>query len=89
MRLKYEFSVRDIMGEYVMVPLREGALEFSGMIGTSETGALLVEALRQDVTRDDLLTRILDAYDVDAQTAQADLDEVLAHLRSLNLLIAD
>ena len=89
MRLKYDFSVREIMGDYVMVPLGKGALEFSGMIGTSETGALLVEALSQDVTREDLLTRILEAYDVDEQTALADLDEFLNHLRELDLLIIE
>ena len=89
MRLKYEFSVRDIMGEYVMVPLGEGSLEFSGMIATSETGALLVDALKQNVTREELLARILDAYDVDEQTAKADMDEFLDQLQRLNLLVTE
>jgi hypothetical protein len=89
MKLKYDFSVREIVGEYVMVPLGKGALEFSGMISTSETGALLVEALKQDVTREDLLQRILDEYDVDLPTANGDLDEFLNQLRKLNILIED
>ena len=89
MKLKYDFAVREIVGEYVMVPLGRGALEFSGMISTSETGALLVEALKQDVTRGDLLQRILDEYDVDLPTANADLDEFLNQLRKLNILIED
>lgn len=89
MKLKYDFAVREIVGEYVMVPLGKGALEFSGMISTSETGALLVEALKQDVTREDLLQRILDEYDVDLPTANADLDEFLNQLRKLKILIED
>lgn len=89
MKLKYDFAVREIVGEYVMVPLGKGALEFSGMISTSETGALLVEALKQDVTREDLLQRILDEYDVDLQTATADLDAFLNQLRKLNILIGE
>ena len=89
MKLKYDFAVREIVGEYVMVPLGRGALEFSGMISTSETGALLVEALKQDVTREDLLQRILDEYDVDIPTANADLDEFLNQLRKLKILIED
>jgi hypothetical protein len=89
MKLKYDFAVREIVGEYVMVPLGKGALEFSGMISTSETGALLVEALKQDVTREDLLQRILDEYDVDLPTANGDLDEFLNQLRKLNILIED
>ena len=89
MKLKYDFAVREIVGEYVMVPLGKGALEFSGMISTSETGALLVEALKQDATREDLLQRILDVYDVDLPTANADLDEFLNQLRKLKILIED
>ncbi len=89
MKLKYDFAVREIVGEYVMVPLGKGALEFSGMISTSETGALLVEALKQDVTREDLLQRILDEYDVDLQTANADLDAFLNQLHKLNILIEE
>ena len=89
MKLKYDFAVREIVGEYVMVPLGKGALEFSGMISTSETGALLVEALKQDVTREDLLQKILDEYDVDLPTANADLDEFLNQLRKLKILIEE
>lgn len=86
MKLRYDFAVREIVGEYVMVPLGEGALKFGGMVFTSETGALLVEELRRDVTREYLLKRILEDYDVDESTAVADLDEFLENLRSLNLL---
>lgn len=89
MKLKYDFVVREIVGEYVMVPLGEGALAFSGMISTSETGALLAEALRQDVTRQELLERLLAEYDVDEQTANADLEEFLSQLRKLDLLVGE
>ncbi len=89
MKLKYDFAVREIVGEYVMVPLGQGALEFSGMISTSETGALLVEALNRNVTREFLLERILSEFEVDEQTASSDLDEFLDHLRKLNLLIEE
>lgn len=87
MKLKYDFAVREIVGEYVMVPLGQGALEFAGMISTSETGAVLVDALNQDVSREELLERILSEYDVDEATAAADLDEFLDRLRKLNLLV--
>lgn len=87
MKLKYEFAVREIMGEYVMVPLGAGALEFSGMISTTETGATLVEALKEHVTRQELLQRLLDEYEIDEATAAADLDEFLNQLKRLNLIV--
>lgn len=87
MKLKYDFAVREIMGEYVIVPLGEGALEFAGMISTTETGAFLVEALKNDVTREALLKRILEEFEIDEQTALGDLDEFLNRLRDLHLLV--
>lgn len=87
MKLKYDFAVREIMGEYVIVPLGEGALEFAGMISTTETGAFLVEALKNDVTCEALLKRILEEFEIDEQTALGDLDEFLNRLRDLHLLV--
>ena len=89
MKLKYEFAVREIVGEYVMIPLGQGALDFGGMISTSETGALLVEALGKDVTRLELLQLVLDTFDVDSNTAEKDLDEFFAQLKKLNLLVEE
>ena len=86
MKLKYEFSVRNVVGEHILVPLGEGALAFSGIITTSEVGAFLVELLGQEVSYDTLLSRILEEYEVDEATARADLDEFLGYLDQLSLL---
>ena len=87
MKLKYDFAVREIVGEYIMVPLGAAALKFSGMISTSETGATLAEALKEHVTRQELLQQLLEQYDIDEATAAADLDLFLDQLRQLDLLI--
>ena len=87
MKLKYDFAVREVVGEYVMVPLGAGALAFSGMISTTQTGATLAEALKKEITRQELLQLILDEYEIDEATAAADLDEFLNQLKQLNLLI--
>lgn len=87
MKLKYDFAVRDIAGEYVMVPLGEGALAFGGMISTSEAGALLVDALKKEITREELATLLMEEYEVDEATAYSDLDEFLSQLNKLKLLV--
>lgn len=86
MKLKYEFVVRNIVDEYVLVPVGDAALSFGGMITTSEVGAFLIEGLKTDVTREELAAKLMAEYEVDADTAYADLDEFLAQLEKLNLL---
>ena len=89
MKLKYDFAVREIMGEYVLIPVGEGALGFSGMISTSETGAALVNVLKQDVSRQEMMDHLLREYEVDEKTAAEDLDGFLLQLNKLNLLIEE
>lgn len=86
MKLKYEFIVRNIVDEYVLVPVGEAALDFAGMMTTTEVGALLVEALKTDVTRQELLDRVTAEYDVDPATAGADIDEFIGKLEKLGLI---
>ena len=86
MKLKYEFSVRTVVGEHILIPMGEGALAFSGMIATSETGAFLAGLLKEDISREELLAALLAEYDVDEDTARADLEEFLAGLEQLSLL---
>ena len=89
MKLKYEFAVREIVGEYILIPLGQGALELGEMISTSETGAAIVQALGKEVTRPELLQLILDTFEIDRDTAERDLDEFLSQLKKLNLLVGE
>ena len=86
MKLKYEFSMRNVVGEHILVPLGAGALAFSGIITTNEVGAFLVELLGQEISYDTLLSHVLENYEVDEATARADLDEFLGYLDQLSLL---
>lgn len=86
MKLKYDFVVRNIVDEYVLVPVGDAALSFGGMITTSEVGAFLIGQLKDDVTREELAERLVAEYEVDADTARADLDEFLGQLKKLELL---
>lgn len=86
MKMKYEFAVRDIAGDYVLVPLGEAALHFSGMMTTTDVGAFIVQALAEETTLEELAEKLMAEYEVDAATAMADLKEFTAQLRKLDIL---
>lgn len=86
MKMKYEFAVREILGEYIFVPLGEGALAISGMGATNEVGAFICEQLKEDKSYNELLNSVLDAFEVDAEVAKNDLDEFLERLKTHNLM---
>ncbi len=86
MKLKYEFNVRNIAGEYILVPMGAGALQFSGMVTTNAVGATICDCLKQDTTPQKILAKLLEEFDIDEATAKADMEAFLASLDQAQLL---
>lgn len=81
------FCVREILDEIVAIPTGSAALRFSGVISLNELGKFLFELLEQEQTLDSLVAAVTDGYDVDEQTARADVEDFLRSLREKKLLI--
>lgn len=86
MKLKYDFAVREIAGDYVLVPLGKAALAFSGMLTTTDVGAFICENLKEDISEQELAARLTDSYNVDEKTAAADLRTFIDQLKQLGLI---
>lgn len=86
MKLKYEFAVRNIAGEYILVPMGAGALQFSGMVTTNAVGAAICDCLTEDTTPQAILENLLQEFDIDEATAKADMEAFLADLDKAGLL---
>lgn len=81
-----EVLLREVVGEYVLVPFGETALRLHGMICLSESGAFLWRALQEEQTVESLVDCLLEEYDTDWETARRDVEEFLEQLRRLQLL---
>jgi len=86
MKLKEGFVLKNILDEWIAMPTGANIRDFEGAIVLNEVSAHIWRQLEKPVSRDDLLKSVLDEYDVDEQTAAADLDELLARLKSLDIL---
>lgn len=86
MKVNASFAVREIAGDYILVPLGDMALKFSGMITTNEVGAFIWECLQEEITKEALLDMVLDEFDVDEETARVDMEQFLEGLDKLELL---
>lgn len=87
MKIKDGFVLRNICGEYVVVAIGKQTLDFKGLIKLNETGAFLWEQLQNECTAEDLKAAMLAEYDVDAATAQADIEAFIASLTKADLLV--
>ena len=77
MKIKNGYMLREVAGEAVVVPSGEVSLNFQGIISLNETGALLWKELEQSCEKKDLVQALLDEYEIDAETAEKDVNEFL------------
>ncbi len=62
MKLRYEFAIMDMGGEYAAVPVGEDADKFHGMLKFNETSAIILEALKEDTTPMKIHLRLKEKY---------------------------
>lgn len=89
MKIDKNFVLREIAGEYIIIPTGRTALEFNGLITVNEVGMELWKMLQENVTFDDLLNGILEEYDVDENAAREDIQEFLDRLVKGGILTED
>lgn len=87
MKLKEGFIVREIMDEFLVVPVGERIADFNGLISLNSSGVVLWNALEEDVSKDDLVKILLDKYDIDKSTAENDTELFLDKLKNNNLIV--
>lgn len=86
MKIQKEFVLREIAGDYVIIPAGKKVLTFNGLITVNEVGAELWKMLQSDVTFEDLTKGVLEIYDVDEETAKEDIREFLDTLEKGGVL---
>jgi hypothetical protein len=87
MKIKSGFMLRELAGEWVVVPLGERVVEFNGIITISESGALLWKQMEQmDVTEDEMVKVMLTEYEIDKETARNDIREFINIIKEKKLV---
>lgn len=85
MKIKSDYIMREVAGNYVVVPTGKASLDFSGMISLNETGAFLWKQLECDKDEQELLSALLEEYEIDTTTAKTDIREFIEKLKAADL----
>lgn len=87
MRISDEFILRNIAGDFIIVPTGKEAMNFQGLITVNEVGAFLWAALQKNnLSKNELTAALLKEYDADPETAEKDVDEFLEIVRKKGML---
>lgn len=86
MKIKEGFVLRELGGQNVVVPLGKASKNFNGVIYLNETGAFLFKQLKENKNEEELLSLLLNEYEIDENTAKKDLDIFIHQLKEGKLL---
>ncbi|EGW38460.1 coenzyme PQQ synthesis protein D [Desulfosporosinus sp. OT] len=86
LKIRDGFMLREIAGQWVVVPLGEKVVEFNGIMTLSQSGALLWQVLEKNASEEDLVEVILKEYTIDKETAETDVREFVSIIREKNLI---
>lgn len=86
MKVKSDFVLRKISDSYVVVPVGDSVVDFSGLINLNESGAILFELLQKGAEETDLVDALLKEYKVDRATAEADVKKFVAKVKDADIL---
>lgn len=88
MKLKIDFVINRVAGETVAVSVGDNDGRFNGYIKLNETGAFIFEALKKDVTREEIISDLMKEYpDATESDAAESVDNLITKLSEAELLV--
>lgn len=86
MKLKYEFVFQPVGKIYMGVAVNESADLFNGMLQLNEEGYDIVKLMVNDITRDEIVDRLLEQYSADREVVEKYVSQVIDYLSEQDVL---
>jgi len=86
MKLKEDFVMQPLADSWVVLPVGESCLDFTGMLTLNESGALLWRALESGADLDAMAEVLIAEYEIDRHLALADAEDFLRDLAKFGCL---
>ncbi|MEG1887092.1 MAG: PqqD family protein [Oscillospiraceae bacterium] len=86
MKIADGFIIKSIADTNIVVPVGSNSVTFKAIISLNDTGAFLWRLMKNDITEEELVSSMLEEYDVDEKTAQADVSEFLKSMQDSGLI---
>lgn len=84
--MKKKFLLREIAGEFMLVPLGESSAQFNSMVTMNETGAFIWKCLEKDMSVMEIAEKMTEEYDVSFENAEIDINGFIAYLKEKEII---
>ena len=81
-----EYVLREVLGEYMLIPTGKLSMTTNGVITISESAAYLLKKMDEGKTISQLCELLLEEYEVDRETVLSDVNEMVNNMYALNII---
>ncbi len=86
MKIKPDFEIINVADDYMLVPVGDQMEQFSGTVVINEVSAFLLGLMKTDISEEGLVNALISEYDVDEDTARADVDKTLKKMIEIGII---
>ena len=83
MKFNDNYIIKEVLGNYILIDLSG---QMKDVIKLNETSKTIISYLQQNLTREEIIDKMLSEYEVDKEAFVNDLDELLNKLKNLNVI---
>jgi len=76
-----DYIISNVAGNDVLISVGQRSLDFNSLVSLNEMGVEIWNMLANDITEDEIVSNILDEYDVPEEKAREDISAFLNVLR--------
>ena len=83
MKLKSTFITHNSGNEQLMI---SAGGDFNGMVRSNSTAGEIIDMMKKEITREEIIAAMLEKYEVEEAVLSADVDKVIAKLREIGAI---
>lgn len=87
MKINGDFMIRKIAGDTILVATGEASQNFNGIITLNEVGAFILEKIEKCKNENELISKILDEFEVEENIAVEDTREFIEQLLKMGIVL--
>lgn len=81
MKVNNGYVVKEIADKIVLIPAGQNVVDYKNMLYINETASFILECMKEDITKEELLNKMIKEYEAETDSDKAilekDLDEFL------------
>lgn len=86
MKIKSGFITKKVAGDIIVIPAEQALVDFKAIITLNETGAYLCELMQEDVSKEQIVEKMLEEFDAEREIISSDVEDFISVLEEKGLL---